>query len=391
MSNDPSDPSEWVKIPASKPHITKIFKLKSDTLGSLNYSLAGLTNCIPDPAFVLDTPLVTDLFGTFHSFGRNVDLDDPDGWMFNPGLLSQITLVTQMNNTFRNCRMRAIPSGFLDNQVNVVSLFETFKKAYLGVGYYEGWTQDEFLQRNLSGTSFIPMSLLWKMPLLHSLYATFNALQITDRNYGNLQPGTFGNWHNLSLLIRAEFFRNGKDAGNESGTLTDISYCFGKINQLSVENDLFRYVRNTLQNISAVFYQSNWPRSKSVTQSVFFDGGGTPGSQWRDVVTMNVQDLLGSQQFPAVTLALNAFSASYSNFGFNGIFSNDPTIAPDSVSIDNTICPHFPAISRNAGQWDSWSYQTGLDGMLYNLRLITEEVTPDADLTQATTTNPVQY
>ena len=381
--------TEWVLAPVPQNHITKIIRIKSTSITSLNFSLAGLTNCIPDPDFVLETPLVSDMFATFHSFGRDRNPADPDYWIFNPGLLTHITKSTVLNNTFRECRMKEIPAGFFDSQVNVVDLFETFKRSKLGVRYYQGWTHDQFLQRNLDGTSFIPMNLLHNMPGLWRARAAFNAMDITGKDFGTLSEG-FGNWHALCLLIKSEFFWNGKNRGNAAGTIQDISYCFGKMNQVAVEKDLFRYVRNSLTNISAVFYQTNWPRSRSVSQVVLLYPGGL-SNDWIAMTTMNLQEMLGSQPFPNVKLALNAFCAAAGSwYGFNGTFNGDIVIAPDSIPIDNTICPRFPNIQRTSDNWDTWNFQTGLDGMLWYLRVDTA-ITPNADLVQATATNPIQY
>ena len=381
--------TEWVLDPVHQNHITKIIRIKSTSITNLNFSLAGLTNCIPDPDFVLETPLVSDMFATFHSFGRDRNPTDPDYWIFNTELLSHITRPTLLNNTFRECRMKEIPAGFFDNQVNVVDLFETFKRSKLGVKYYQGWTHDQFLQRNLEGTSFIPMNLLHNMPKLWRVRAAFNAMDISGRDFGTLSEG-FGNWHALCLLIKSDFFWNGKNKGNSVGTIQDISYCFGKINQVAVEKDLFKYVKNSLTNISAVFYQANWPRSRSVSQVVLLYPSGV-SNDWIAMTTMNLQEILGSQPFPNVKLALNAFCAAAGSwYGFNGTFNGDTVIAPDSIPIDNTICPRFPNIQRTSDNWDSWNFQTGLDGMLWQLRVDTT-ITPNADLVQATTTNPIQY
>jgi len=89
-------------------------------------------------------------------------------------------------------------------------------------------------------------------------------------------------------------------------------------------------------------------------------------------------------------LALNAFSTVGSGtYGFNAPVDTNYYPPSDSIPIDNSICPLFPNISRTPGSFDGYAYQTGLDGMLWALR-VDSTITPDADLIQATTTNPIQ-
>jgi len=392
---------EWVAAPVGIAHIVQMVKYKSDSITNLNYAFAGLINCLPAPDFIIEAPLATDAFGAFHSFGTGVQ----QLWTFRADLLSQLTALTNMTNMFRECGIRYITEGFFDAQTKVSSLFETFKRSSLGVGYYQDWTLQEFLERNLAGTSFIPMTLLRNMPNLKDVKGMFNALVITGGGFGVPNAPYFGNWYNLSILIRAELFWNGKNKGNAAGTIEEASFMFGKINRVSVEKDLFRHVANSLQNISAIFWEANWPRTLSVGQNMLFGWGFEPGTGWMpsqlrtdwiNTTTMNVQEILASRQFPKLELALNAFcafgSANYydpDHWGFNGNFGGDSIIAPDSVSLDNSIIPHFPAIKRTAGTFDGFSYQYGFGGMLRGLRF--NAGTPDADHLHALTTNPIQY
>jgi len=269
------------------------------------------------------------------------------------------------------------------------------------------------LQRNLEGTSFIPMTLVHKMKNLTRMFATFNALKITNTSlYGNVISRI--GWANPCLLLRADFFRNGKDAGNSAGTITDVSYLFGKINRLAIEGDVFRHIRGTLQHMSAVFYQLNQPISHNISQWIAGEGyyALTPlDEEWRDTACRNLQPnpsapnpykgILGSGNFPHVTLALNAFCANNMDddpsdptpygFGFNTLANAlSGYDANYRLPLDNGITQYFPNILRVAGTFEGCHYATGLDGMLFRLPNDFSE-SPDADLQQATETNVIKY
>jgi len=381
---------EWLYAPSTVTHITKIIKFYSNSITNINYAFAGLTHCCPGDDFIIDCQKVTTAVAAFHSFGTVLPAGQTGFWSFRHDLLSKLTLLTNLNNMFRQCGMRDIPVGFFDSQILVTELFETFKRSRLGVRYYEGWTLHEVVDRNLAGTSFIPMSLFRNMPNLKSLYATFNALEITDRVFGDLEPGTFGNWARPCLLIRAELFWNGRDRGNLQSTIEQLYLTFGKMNELAVEKDLFRYCYTSLKDISGIFTQCHWPRSMSLSQSILYGWEPALNAAWLGVATMNLQEVLGPRQFPYLATAISAFSVPLQDYGFNGIFGSDAIIAPDSIPLDNTITAHFPNIKRTPGYVDVWSYNTGLDGMLTGLRF-DPALTPTPDTTIAMTGFPIWY
>jgi hypothetical protein len=418
------DGAEWLLAPVTKPHITKLVKYLSNSIVNINYGFAGLTECVPDPGFKLEAPLVTTAIAAFHSFGRNASKGDPGAWTFRGDLLSELTELTDLNNMFRECRMREIPQGFFDSQTQVTQLYETFKRSWLGVGYYRQIGVSDFMNMNTAGESYLPMNLLHHMPNLTTLFATFNAMMITNRDFGWWAGGSYGDddWNNgtrhCSLLIKADFFWNGKAEGNAAGTLQYIDYAFGKINQASFEKDVFRYIRNSLVTMSAVFYETSWPIRAYVGS--FPLGWINQGwsldpypetkaavEAWANRVSLNLQEILGTSPFPNVQLALNAFCAAapedrgdgFWPYGFNGNYGMSratDNVTQDAISLDNIIIPLFPNITRTSGTWDGWSYQTGFDGMLRGLGLSftngnTGSVTPDADHSQAINTNPIQY
>lgn len=420
---DPSDPGEWLLWPQDRPHIVEIIRFRSTSISNLNWTFGGLTMCRPHvkdseyPSFILETPLVTDAVATFHRFGLNVDTIHPNYWTFIDNLLYMLPNLTNMNNTFRECRMREIPIGFLDAQVNVVELFETWKKSWLGYHYFQDWRLAEFIQRSLEGSSYIPMTLLHKMRNLRRLTATFNATMF-DQNGGNFMyeewtsenwnAGNWdGGWNNPCLLLKAEFFQNRMSSGESLGTIESVYLCFGKLNRMAFGKDVFRYIKHCLTNIAGAFTQVHHPQSDDFGQFMrgymeylanptdpnkqdhlnwwnrcVLPGGVQNAIDWLAATTTDIQEILGSpiNNFPRVELAMNAFSSILENGNHYGVKNSD-----------NTIIPRFPVIVRYPSPqvgFDGLTYQYGFDGMLFELAF---NGSPDGDHNRALTVNVINY
>jgi len=253
----------------------------------------------------------------------------------------------------------------------------------------------QVIRLNIDGMSFIPMNLLHNMPNLKSLAETFNAMEITARNYGWVNNA--GAWSNPCLLLKAEFFWNGKDKGNMHSTIETLYLTFGKINQIAVEKDLFRYCHNSLKNIAGFLTQTHRPIREGLAQEIIaalYWGWymRSEYQEWLNATTINLQDVLATRQFPNVTIAISAFNSvvqqTGNEYGFNGYY--DPPLMGDSIPLDNTITAHFPNITKTPGSYNVWNFNTGFDGMLYTLRW-NSSITPSADSTAALSNSPIWY
>ncbi|MDR0681768.1 MAG: hypothetical protein LBG15_07975 [Dysgonamonadaceae bacterium] len=430
------------------PHITQINKFLSDSINSLGYTFAGMTNCVPQEGFILETPSVVNMDGAFRDFGReifcfgtgeNERTRPEDMWAFDSNLLSQLTLVTQLRFTFFGCMMNHIPVGFLDALTGLTTCYETWKHSNLGTQFHDGVTRDwllveellgDLIPDNTSGREFIPHTLFHKAANLKSVKSIFNALNITNRGryrYGFPGEGAWGgNWWEITGFIRAELLWNGKDVGNARGTIEDMSFFFYNSNIVVFEKDFFRYVKDSLTNISGAFQNYNWPVYPYMLCQEYYlsdisacdpDNSNWCGGLWQEqrrglnnLIThsaRNIQDMLGDNTFPKITLAIAAFRESWKNDptyptstsqygmednsngvgGFNGIING---LSRGRIPLDNNIMPHFPNIMRSPGQWEGVNYNTGFDGMLWGLWWPYHDeynVLPDADHLIALTVN----
>ncbi|MDR2087119.1 MAG: hypothetical protein LBP72_08080, partial [Dysgonamonadaceae bacterium] len=267
---------EWISMPVDNPYITKMKKFKSESISSLNQTFAGLVNCRHDDDFVLETPLVTSAWAAFMNYGAGVYNAD-ELWALKPALFSQINKQgfspRGLDETFRQSGFTNIERRLLEGFTTLTGLFETFRQmTNLGKNWYaKNNTANAYAEsvypalHPSAGTglvnpdtvlendkSYIPVDLLWYSPNLSTIEGLFNA---THDDHGSMSP----NGRSYRPPVRREFFWNGKSAGNQSGTLTNINLCFYKHNRIIFDTDIFAYVKNTLRSARGTFaatYQS---------------------------------------------------------------------------------------------------------------------------------------
>ena len=318
--------------PSDNTYITSIVKFMSKTLTNLDYTFAGLVNAEFYGRFILETPEATSMNASFYGFGLN--LPKPNIWW---QLFSQTSKVTALRGTFFRSGIKEIPIGFFDFLPNLVSVWECFKNSKLGNAHYGGVNAGSYPDMAVNGNNdFIPVSLFWKNPKLKDISHCFN--YIGDGYFGNLNSGYLA-----YLVVRREFFWNGKDAGNASGTIENAFYAFAKCNRVICEPNLLKHAPN-MSHLGGLFTQTNqtmhpvgWatmiPVAANETEVYqFAESGGnyTATPVTGKGLTFDLNVIFPASSYPNIKTLTGAFTvaATGGNYGFNHAIDYTPNGVP---------------------------------------------------------------
>lgn len=318
--------------PSDNIYITSIVKFMSKTLTNLDYTFAGLVNAEFYGRFILETPEATSMNASFYGFGLN--LPKPNIWW---QLFSQTSKVTALRGTFFRSGIIEIPIGFFDFLPNLETVWECFKYSKLGNAHYSGVNAGSYPDMAVNGNNdFIPVSLFWKNPKLKDISHCFN--YIGDGYFGNLSSGYLA-----YLVVRREFFWNGKDAGNASGTIESAFYAFAKCNRVICEPNLLKHAPNMI-HIGGLFTQTNqtmhpvgWatmiPVAASETEVYqFAESGGnyTATPVTGKGLTFDLNVIFPASSYPNIKTLTGAFTvaATGGNYGFNHAIDYTPNGVP---------------------------------------------------------------
>lgn len=328
--------------PKSNAYITAFHKFKSAAIEDLNYTFGGLVNCTLDADFVLETPEVSKMEATFHSFGLNIKTER---WSFPKNMLKRISKPKRLGGTFYKSGLRKIEIGFFDSLTEVTSLWECFKNSKLGHANWAGKDAGAYSKQIIDGSDdFLPVSLFWNMPKLKDVSHTFN--YIAEGHVGNLSSGYLA-----FLPVRRELFWNGKSKGNKAGTITEAFYMFGKANRLICEPNILKHAPD-MRAIGGIFTQTNstrhdvgwgtmYPVASSETEVYNFskdkEGNFITEKAPGKGLTNDLNIIFPAATYPKITCITGAFTCAVDNkdSGFNHPL--DYTAAGLPVKLDQKL------------------------------------------------------
>ncbi|MCT4185162.1 PKD domain-containing protein [Elizabethkingia anophelis] len=305
--------------PTTNNYIVELSKFKSNSLTSLDYTFAGLSQANVSIDFKLETPEVSTMNSTFYGFGEGREFE-----AFPADMLSQITKPTGLRGTFFRAGLKKILPGFLDSFFNLETVWECFKNSKLGNGHYQGLDAGTYISQAVGGTNdFIPVSLFWKNPKLKDISHCFN--YIGGGWFGNVTSGYLA-YH----VIRRELLWNGKSVGNTSGTIENAFYAFAKNNRILCEPNLLKHAPN-MKHLGGIFTQTN-----HVSHAVSW-GGVIPVAADENTVYEFMDGYYNEKEGKGLTFDLDVmFPDEYPNIlTLNGAFTTAAT--GDSMGFQHSI------------------------------------------------------
>jgi len=345
--------------PTINNYIVELSKFKSDSLISLDYTFAGLSQANVTADFKLETPKVETMDVAFYGFGEGREFD-----AFPADMLSQITKPTGLRGTFFRAGLKKLLPGFLDSLFNLETVFECFKNSKLGKGCYQDVYPWDYRDKHSIDPAydFIPVSLFWKNPKLKDVSHCFN--YIGEGWFGNLTSG-----YNAYNVVRRELFWNGKSLGNTKGTIENAFYMFAKNNKILCEANILKYAPE-MKHIGGMFTQTNqvihaisWggmiPIAKNETTSIRSYDGGQPIEVEGNGLTYDLNVMFPEASYPKILTLNGAFTNAVANGdGFNHAL--DYSWAASPVTIDQSFngaafLAKFP--NATAGSVDAYAQQ----------------------------------
>ena len=306
-------------------YIVELSKFKSDSLTSLDYTFAGLSQANVTTDFKLETPKVETMDVAFYGFGEGREFE-----AFPADMLSQITKPTGLRGTFFRAGLKKILPGFLDSFFNLETVWECFKNSKLGKGNYNGIDAGVYMSQAVEGTNdFIPVSLFWKNPKLKDISHCFN--YIGEGWFGNCTSGYLA-FHS----IRRELFWNGKSLGNSAGTIENAFYAFAKNNRILCEPNLLKHAPN-MKHLGGIFTQTNhtnhavsWggivPIAYDENNVIQFNQDSTYNAVPGKGLTYDLRVMFPASSYPNILTLNGAFTTAAvgGTYGFNHYMDYGP-------------------------------------------------------------------